>query len=473
MKQEERRTVMAAAEPKHVSLFNTESRTVERLQPIEPGKVRLYACGPTVYKNAHIGNLRTYIFEDVLARTLERAGYSVTHVMNVTDVGHLQSDADEGEDKMTLAALQEHRSPWDIARFYEAEFFRHAAMLNIRRPNVVCRATDHISEMIEMIRVLQEKGFAYESGGNVYFDIARFPAYADFAGLRLDDLASTERVEFDERKRHQADFALWFSQSKFPHQIMKWDSPWGVGFPGWHIECSAMASKYLGERIDVHCGGIDHVRVHHTNEVAQSECCFGHRWVGHWFHCDFLELDKGKMSKSSGDFLTVDSLTQKGFDPRAFRYLVLTSHYRGTLRFSFEALEGAANAYGGLQRRVEELRAECGSRGDESLPPGVVHAKAFWNAMMNDLRTPAAVASLWSVLKDEALPASQKLALVQDFDTVLGLDLAKASVQALTAEQEAWVAQREKARAVRDWAEADRLRKLLVEQGVEVRDSKS
>lgn len=463
----------AAADPKPVSLFNTETRAIERIQPVEPSKVRMYACGPTVYKHAHIGNLRTYVFEDVLARTLERAGYAVTHVMNVTDVGHLQSDADEGEDKMTLAARQERRSPWDIARFYEVEFFRHAALLNIRRPNVVCRATEHIPEMIDMIRVLHDKGFAYQSGGNVYFDIAKFPSYADFAGLRLDDLASSDRVEFDGRKRHQADFALWFSQSKFPHQIMKWDSPWGIGFPGWHIECSAMASKYLGERIDIHCGGIDHVRVHHTNEIAQAECCFGHRWVGQWFHCDFLELDKGKMSKSNGDFITIDTLTKRSIDPRAFRYLLLTSHYRGSLRFTFEVLEGAAKAYSGLQRRVEELRLARGSNEVGSPEVAAIHATTFWNAMFSDLRTPSALASLWATLKDDTLTAAQKLSLVFDFDTVLGLDLAGSTGSALTAEQQAWMAQREQARAARDWAEADRLRGLLVEQGVDVRDSKA
>jgi len=461
---------MAAMEPASVFLFNTESRVVERLTPIDPGRIGLYACGPTVYKHAHIGNLRTYIFEDVLVRTLERAGYAVKHVMNVTDVGHMQSDADEGEDKMTLAARQEQRSPWDIAKHYEAEFFRHSAMLNIRRPTVVCRATEHIPDMIEMVRVLEQKGFAYESGGNVYFDISRFPSYADFAGLRLDNLAPTDRVEVDDRKRHQADFALWFSQSKFPGQIMKWDSPWGVGFPGWHIECSAMASKYLGDRFDIHCGGIDHVAVHHTNEIAQSECCFGHRWVRHWFHCDFLELDKGKMSKSTGDFLTLDVLSERGIDPCAYRYLVLTSHYRGALRFTFEALESAATALTGLRRRVAELRAECGS--PESLPEDASQENPFWAAMFNDLRTPTAMAALWATAKDEQLSASRKLALMLDYDSVLGLNLTQPTAKLLSEEQEMWKAQREQARAARNWKEADRLRDLLAAQGVDVKDSK-
>jgi cysteinyl-tRNA synthetase len=472
--------------PVTIQLYNTATRRIEPLAPLEPGRVRLYACGPTVYKHAHIGNLRTYVFEDVLVRVLQRAGHAVTHVMNVTDVGHLQSDADEGEDKMALSARQEQRSPWDIARHYESEFFRHAALLNIRRPGIVCRATEHVDEMIAMVQLLQDKGFAYESGGNVYFDIAKFPAYADFAGLRLDELAPTERVETDVRKRQQADFALWFSQSKFPHQVMQWDSPWGRGFPGWHIECSAMAGKYLGEHVDIHCGGVDHVRVHHTNEIAQSECCFGHRWVGHWFHCDFLDLDSGKMSKSSGDVLTVDSLTARGLDPLAFRYLVLTSHYRGSLRFSFEAMDTAARSYAGLKRRVGELRAACGREGygvhsvsADSLR-GHAHARAFDAALLHDLRTPMAMAVVWAVLKDDGLTAAEKLALILEFDIVLGLSLDRcapasdgdSTIEDDTGEIAALQMARAAARAARDWAEADRLRALLVALGVDVRDGK-
>lgn len=478
---------MTTQPPATVLLYNTSTRRIEPLNPTESGRVRLYACGPTVYKHAHIGNLRTYVFEDVLVRMLGRAGYAVTHVMNVTDVGHLQSDADEGEDKMALSARQEQRSPWDIARYYESEFFRHAALLNIRRPHIVCRATEHIDEMIAMVRTLQDKGYAYESGGNVYFDIAKFPAYADFAGLQMEDLAPTERVEEDARKRQQADFVLWFSQSKFPNQVMQWDSPWGRGFPGWHIECSAMAGKYLGEQVDIHCGGVDHVRVHHTNEIAQSECCFGHRWVGHWFHCDFLELDRGKMSKSSGDVLTVDSLTGRGLDPLAFRYLVLTSHYRGSLRFSFDAMENAARSYAGLRRRVDEVRAACAGdalavhsvHADQQR--GDAHAQAFNDALLHDLRTPMALAVVWAVLKDDSLAPAQKLALVLDFDGVLGLGLdtcATASNAATrgggkTEEIAALQAARVTARAARDWAEADRLRALLVALGMDVRDPKS
>lgn len=471
-----------------VHLFNTHGGAVCPVAVAEPGKVRLYACGPTVYKHAHIGNMRTYVFEDVLVRALRFAGYQVEHVMNITDVGHLQSDADAGEDKMSLAAIEERRSPWDIARFYEAEFFRHASMLNIRRPSVVCRATEHIDDMIRMISTLQQKGFAYQSGGNVYFDIARFPQYADFAHLKLDDTQSTERVEFDGLKRNQQDFALWFSQSKFPNQIMKWESPWGIGFPGWHIECSAMATRYLGDNIDIHCGGIDHIGVHHTNEIAQSECCLGHKWVNHWFHCGFLEIGDGKMSKSSGRVLTVDTLATDGYPPLAYRYLVLTSHYRGALTYSAEAMQGATNAYANLVRRIQGIRADAHGQAAVSASAltsvtaeeanagaaasGEAFGKAFFDAIFNDLHTPTALASLWSVVKSDALSAAQKMGLIARFDEILGLDLLTDVAPKITAAQQAMIEERAGARAAKNWARADELRAILVAEGVDLMDGK-
>jgi cysteinyl-tRNA synthetase len=463
-----------STEVPRVTLYNTLSRRVEDFIPLESGKVRLYACGPTVYNFAHIGNMRTYIFEDVLSRALRHADYAVTHVMNITDVGHLQSDADSGDDKMSIAALREKKSAWDIAKFYESEFFRHSQLVNVKRPDVICRATEHIGDMIEMIDVLQQKGFAYENDGNVYFAVSKFPTYADFAGLRMAAQVHSDRVVLDERKRDQADFALWFSKSKFPNQIMRWDSPWGVGFPGWHIECSAMASKYLGTRIDIHCGGIDHINVHHTNEIAQSESCFGHKWVNYWFHCDFLTIDAGKMSKSKGEFLTIDTLRNDGFDPKAFRYLVLASHYRGGLNFSYEALEAAANTYNNLKNRIAVLREEP----RPSAKPDLSAAHAgfsfpFWSAIYNDLHTPTALAVLWSVVRSDQLGPQEKLALLEEFDTVLGLDYGTIAARSLTPEQELLVSAREIARAARDWAEADRIRALLVAQGIEVRDAKS
>lgn len=465
-----------------VHLFNTQGGAVCPVAVAEPGKVRLYACGPTVYKHAHIGNMRTYIFEDVLVRALRCAGYDVTHVMNITDVGHLQSDADTGEDKLSLAAREEHRSPWDIARFYETEFFRHASMLNIRRPSVVCRATEHIDDMIQMVSTLEEKGFAYQSGGNVYFDIARFPQYADFAHLKLDESQSTDRVAFDDLKRNQQDFALWFSQSKFPHQIMKWASTWGIGFPGWHIECSAMATRYLGETIDIHCGGIDHIGVHHTNEIAQSECCLGHKWVNHWFHCGFLEIgDGGKMSKSSGRVLTVDTLTSDGYLPLAYRYLVLTSHYRGALTYSPEAMQGATNAYTNLVRRIQQIRAEAAAAAPDAaaLPLSAEAAasshafdEAFFEAMFIDLHTPTALANVWSVVKSDALSAAQKVELIGRFDEMLGLDLLTDIAVVITPAQQAMIEERAAARAAKNWARADELRAILVAQGVDLMDGK-
>ncbi|MCL2473950.1 MAG: class I tRNA ligase family protein, partial [Alphaproteobacteria bacterium] len=269
---------------KEVKLFNTLSRTVETFRPIHEGAVSMYACGPTVYSFAHIGNLRTYIFEDLLKRVLLKAGYAVNHVMNVTDVGHLESDADEGEDKMEVAARKEQKSPWEVAKFFEKAFFKDCAELNILPPSIVCRATEHIEDMISFVKKLEDKGLAYTIDGNVYYDTSKFPAYADFGMLDLESMQEHARVEQDTRKKNSQDFVLWFSQSKYPNQIMKWESPWGVGFPGWHIECSAMAARYLGEHFDIHCGGIDHIPVHHTNEIAQSEGCFGHKWVNYWLH---------------------------------------------------------------------------------------------------------------------------------------------------------------------------------------------
>ena len=323
----------------------------------------MYCCGPTVYDYAHVGNLRTYIFEDILRRTLELFGHSVVHVMNITDVGHLQSDADAGDDKMEVAARREQKSPWELARHYEAEFFRHTDLLRIKRPTVVCRATEHISEMIAMISRLIERGHAYVVQGNVYFDVATFPEYANFAGIDLQNQAATDRVEPDPRKRGPWDFVLWFSQSKYPNQVMKWPSPWGTGFPGWHIECSAMASKYLGDHFDIHCGGIDHIPVHHTNEIAQSESCYGSRWVNYWLHAEFLEVDEAKMSKSSGSFMHLDQLIEDGFTPLAYRYLLLTAHYRSKLRFSYESPQGSATFVHGINKPHAAMasRSEVGN----------------------------------------------------------------------------------------------------------------
>jgi cysteinyl-tRNA synthetase len=458
-----------------LKIYNSLTRRKEEFVPIEAGRVRLYACGPTVYNYAHIGNMRTYVFEDILHRVLKRVEYEVHHVMNITDVGHLQSDADTGDDKMSVAAQREQKSPWDIAKFYESEFFRHAALLNIRKPNTICRATGHIAEMIAMVQILIEKGYAYISGhegandANVYFDVSRFGAYADFANLRLDEQASTDRVDHDDRKRNQADFVLWFSQSKFPNQIMKWDSPWGIGFPGWHIECSAMASKYLGDHIDIHCGGIDHITVHHTNEIAQSEGCFGHKWVNYWMHGAFLQLDNQKMSKSQGGVLTVDTLVREGFDPLDYRYLLLTAHYRGELKFSYETLSAARVAYQNWKERILDWKNAL----QEMSNPDLVkkYKERFTAAICDDLHMPEAVAVAWEVAKSTTLTSADKLVLFEDFDEIFGLNLLASTKAALNDEQMALIAAREQARTNKDWKESDRLRDLLKEQGIQIKDT--
>lgn len=449
--------------------FNTLTREKELFKTIEPRKVKIYCCGPTVYNYAHIGNLRTYIFEDVLVRTLREVGYSVTHVMNITDVGHLQSDSDEGDDKMELAAKREQRSPWEIAKFYENCFFADCADLNIRLPDFVTRATEHITEIIDFIQNLSTFGFTYEMDGNVYFDTSKFPDYCALRGCGTE--SGVSRVEFDERKRHPSDFVLWFSKSKFPNQIMKWDSPWGTGFPGWHIECSAMASRYLGERIDIHCGGIDHIPIHHTNEVAQSEAHFGHKWVSTWMHGAFLVLDKGKMSKSQGGFLTLQTLRDKGYKLLHYRYLCLTAHYRSELRFSFHALDSARRSLERLYNRVLELRLSSPAKKKlDAATAKEGFRSQFWSALADDLNAPVALSTLWATLKSDLDPAS-KLELAEEFDCVLALNLLEAQRPDLP---EPWlevVRQREEARTVGDWTKADELRSKLAAEGIMVKDT--
>jgi cysteinyl-tRNA synthetase len=440
-----------------LSLFNTRTRQIEPFAPIDPARVRIYCCGPTVYDYAHIGNLRTYVFEDILRRTLELFGYRVEHVMNITDVGHLQSDADTGDDKMEIAARRERKAPWDIARFYEAEFFRHADQLRIRRPTIVCRATGHIDEMIAMISRLIERGHAYVVDGNVYFEVATFPPYADFARLDLHRQSATDRVEPDPRKRDAADFVLWFSQSKYPNQVMKWPSPWGTGFPGWHIECSAMASKYLGEHFDIHCGGIDHIPVHHTNEIAQSECCHGGRWVDTWMHGEFLEIDKGKMSKSTGGFLSLDEIVAQGYAPLDYRYLLLTAHYRSRLRFSYDSLEGARRSRAVLSNLMRQWRGEKAAAAVPE-PETAQIRERFCQHIGNDLHLPEALAYAW------------RYDVFGFFDRVLGLDLDVEEKAVLSEAQSALLEAREDARRRQDWSTADRLRRELEAQGIRVRD---
>jgi cysteinyl-tRNA synthetase len=459
-----------------LTLFNTLGREETVFEPIEPGRVSLYTCGPTVYNYAHIGNLRTYVFEDILRRVLAAAGYRVDHVMNVTDVGHLASDADEGEDKMLAGARRERRSVWEIARFYEAAFFDDLHALGVLPPTVISRATEHVPEMIAFVERLIERGHAYEDRGNVYFAVDSFPTYAELARIDLDAQHAGARVDVDGRKHSPFDFVLWFTESKFPDQEMKWPSPWGVGFPGWHIECSAMATKYLGERIDIHCGGIDHIPVHHTNERAQSEAATGHKWVNYWMHGEFLVLgqdvtgEDAKMSKSSGTFITLATLKAWGFEPADYRYFLLGAHYRSPLRFRRESLEAARNARTTLKNRY----LEWASQSDELTASEQIerHRAAFFGAAFRDLNMPEALAAVWSMTRDRDLSPGDKRALLLEFDTILGLGVEKWREESLPAELLALVERREQARLAHNFAEADALRSLLAEAGVVVQDTR-
>jgi cysteinyl-tRNA synthetase len=400
--------------------------------------------------------------------------------MNVTDVGHLTSDADQGEDKMLKSAREQGQSVWQIAEFYTRAFFEDCAALNVLRPTVVCRATEHIQDMIALIRRLESRGFTYQAGGNVYFDIGRFAGYGRLAGQNLEDLKAGARVEVDEGKRHPLDFVLWFTRSKFEHQAMLWDSPWGRGYPGWHIECSAMSMKYLGEQFDIHCGGVDHVPVHHTNEIAQSEAATGRKWVNYWLHAEFLVLAKEKMAKSAGGFLTLDSLRKKGFDPLDYRYLCLGAHYRSQLQFSWEALEAAASGRQGLKERLGRLREEVpgGTAGNPEggAEPGAERdrVQAFLEEMADDLNSPRALAVLWGLLRDAGLPAAAKVRGALAMDRVLGLGLAAveaAREEPLDEEARALLEERGRARGARDWARADALRQELARRGIQVEDT--
>lgn len=451
-----------------LQFFNTLTRRKEDFKPIDAKNVRLYCCGPTVYNYAHIGNLRTYVFEDLLRRTLARGGFGLTHVMNITDVGHLQSDADDGEDKMAIAAQREQKSPWDIAKYYEEAFFKDTRQLGILKPHVVCRATDHIAEMIAMVETLEAKDIAYRAGGNVYFDTAKFSTYADFARLPQEQLQA--RVDEDSNKRNPADFVLWFTLegSKYPNQIMKWDSPWGVGFPGWHIECSAMAMKYLGDHIDIHCGGIDHIPVHHTNEIAQSEACCGHKWVNTWLHGEFLLVDEGKMAKSGSNFLTLQKLIDDGYSPMHYRYLCLSAHYRGSLKFSYESLDGARQAYDTLCHKAEAWREIKGAGPVSPAAKDVI--TRIDAAMADDLNAPIALSVLWEAMRNPELTPADMLNIIDAADSALGLGGLMLSKPEMTQDQENLINAREAFRRDKNWAESDRIRDQLAAEGILLKD---
>lgn len=475
-----------------MKLYNSLTRRKEEFVTNEPGKVKMYTCGPTVYHFAHIGNLRSYIMEDVLEKYMRYDGYDVTRVMNITDVGHLSSDADTGEDKMLKGAKREHKTVMEIAKFYTDAFFDDCAKLNIKTPDVVQPATGCIDEFIKVITKLLEDGYAYQAGGNIYFDTSKLNQYYVFQNFNEDDLAVgvREDVEADENKRNRADFVLWFTKSKFEDQALKWDSPWGVGYPGWHIECSCISMKYLGEKLDIHCGGIDNAFPHHTNEIAQSEAYLGHKWCNYWFHVHHLNTNSGKMSKSKGEFLTVSLLEEKGYNPLVYRLFCLQSHYRKALVFSYENLDNAATAYRKLVDRIANLDPKDEAPVDEEAAAAL--KQKFADALDNDLNTSLAVTVLYDVLKAKTTPAT-KLALIGKFDEVLGLDLLKAAEKvraekakkvaaAADADQavfgegdpeiDALVLARQQARKDKNWAEADRIRDELTAMGITLVDTK-
>lgn len=459
-----------------VRLYNTMSRSIEEFKPIYPGKALMYCCGPTVYNFAHIGNLRTFIFEDLLHRTLAESGYSVKHVMNITDVGHLTDDGDNGEDKMKKRAEETGKSVWDIAAFYTNAFFHDEEHLNIIRPGVVCKATDHVKEMIALIETLEKGGHTYVSGGNVYFSIDTITDYGKLARLNLEELREGARISVDENKRNPKDFALWFTNSKFQGQAMTWPSPWGVGYPGWHIECSAMSMKYLGDHFDIHCGGIDAIPVHHTNEIAQSEAASGKKpWVNYWCHGEFLLNDKGKMSKSKGEFLTLPLLEEKGYDPLDYRYFCLTGHYRSQLKFSFEALDMAHIAHTGLKSRIAQMKKVA-------TPASTLGAKAqgycdqFLDSMQGDLKAPQALSYLWGLVKDGDVSDGEKLTALYKMDHILGLRLidipaATEEGESVPEEVKALIEARTEAKKNRDFARADEIRGKIASLGYDVKDT--
>ncbi len=455
-----------------VQLYNTMSRKVEEFVPLNDDLVRMYGCGPTVYNYAHIGNLRTYIFEDTLKRMLIHAGFKVKHVMNITDVGHLTGDGDDGEDKMAKSARESGKSVWDIAKFYTDAFFRDYDSLNIIRPDVVCPATSHIPQMIELIQRLEKGGHTYIAGGNVYFSIDTLPDYGKLARLKLDELQSGARIDVDSNKKNPKDFVLWFTNSKFGEQAMMWDSPWGRGYPGWHIECSAMSMYYLGEQFDIHCGGIDAIPVHHTNEIAQSEAATGKKWVNYWMHGEFLLTEKGKMSKSSGEFLTLSLLQSKGFDALDYRYFCLGAHYRTQLQFSMEGLTGARTARLGLNERVVSLGTEEAKQVGKKAQH---YMDTFDSYVCDDLSMSRALSVLWGVLKDNDVPDPEKLKVVRYMDEVFGLALDKVrkqnSDEEIPQELKELLEARTEAKKNKDWATADKIRDLLAQKGFTVKDT--
>ena len=459
-----------------MKIYNTLTRTIEEFIPREENKVKLYTCGPTVYHYAHIGNIRNYIGHDIFEKTLRYLGYDVVRAMNITDVGHLTSDSDSGEDKMEVARKREGKSSMEIAKFYTEAFFNDFAKVNCKMPEIVSPATENIDMYIKIITKLLEDGYAYESGGNVYFDISKLENYYVLTNNQEDDLVvgARESVEEDSNKKNQADFALWFTTSKFENHELTWDSPWGVGYPGWHIECSGISIKYLGEYLDVHGGGVDNIFPHHTNEIAQSESYLGHKWCNYWFHNEHLLDESGKMSKSNGAILTVSLLEEKGYDPLAFRFMCLNSHYRKQLVFTYDALAQAQSTLQKLRKKIAKLDVKNNNSEivKEEVQP---YLTRFEEEISNDLNTANALTVLYDVLKDTNLTDAHKKYLVSEFDKVFSLDLISevSSIDSdLEKEIEEKIKERAEAKKNKDFAKADEIRDELLSKGIKLIDSR-
>ena len=456
-----------------MKIYNTLTKQTEEFIPHEEGKVKMYTCGPTVYHFAHIGNLRSYIFEDILEKGLKYLGYEVKRVMNITDVGHLTSDGDTGEDKMEKGAHREGKTVCEIAKFYTDAFFSDCSKLNIKKPSIVEPASHHIDTYIEMISKMLDDGYAYISNGNVYFDVSKATDYYKLSGKNPEDLMVGVRdtVDSDSAKKNQADFVLWFTDSKFKNQDMRWNSPWGVGYPGWHIECSGISGKYLGEYLDIHCGGVDNIFPHHTNEIAQSEAYFGHKWCNYWVHGEHLNDQTGKMSKSKGEFLTVSLLEEKGYDPLSYRYFCLGSHYRKVLVFSYDALDQAQNAYYKLKAKIAKLDRTPDLHDDKI----DYYQNKFKEAISNDLNTSSMLTLVYDVLKDLELTDFTKLYLIDDFDKVLSLNLIEDEKE-IDMELESYILskieERNQAKKDKNFALADAIRDELLSKGIELKDTR-
>ena len=457
-----------------MKIYNTLHRKIEEFIPNSKNEVKMYTCGPTVYHYAHIGNLRTYIFEDILEKTLIYLGYKVDRCMNITDVGHLTSDADTGEDKMEKGAKREGKTVYEIAKYYTDAFFEDCKKLNIKKPNTVEPASHNIDTYIKMIKKMLNDEVAYISNGNVYFDVSKAKDYYQLSGKKPEDLKVGVRdtVEKDSSKRNQADFVLWFTDSKFKNQDMRWDSPWGIGYPGWHIECSGISGKYLGEYLDIHCGGVDNVFPHHTNEIAQSEAYFGHKWCNYWIHGEHLNDINGKMSKSNGEFLTVSLLEKKGYQPLSYRYFCLSSHYRKVLTFSYDILDGAQNEYNKLKNRIDIIEKV----GDFDKNVFNKYVEKFKDALSNDLNTSMALTILYELLKDNQVNGTTKLEIIADFDKVLSLNLLNKEENTVDNELESYIQEKIKERDEykknKDYANADKIRDELKEKGILIKDTR-